>query len=104
MSIRDWNAAGTSLNFVGMSERKTPDSRHSTCPPMYVSASSQCPSKNPFGGSTCLFGHTMFPRNASTMRRLSHSVPEPFRSTSSGPIGMIVQSEKTKLWTYLQYR
>lgn len=51
--------------------------------------------------STCLFGHTMFPLYASTMSSDSQSVPEPLRRTSSGPSGMIVQSEKMKLWMYL---
>ena len=34
------------------------------------------------------------------MSSVSQSVPEPFRRTSSGLSGMMLQSEKTKGWTY----
>ena len=59
---------------------------------------------NAVSASDCLFGHTMFPRNASTISSDSHSVPEPFRSTSSALMGMMVHSEKMNMWTYLSYR
>lgn len=49
----------------------------------------------------CLFGQTISFANASTMRSDSQSVPEPFLSTSSGLIGMIVQSEKMNGCTYV---
>jgi len=48
-----------------------------------------------------LFGQITLAAYASTISRLSHSVPEPLRSTSSADIGMIVHSEKMKPWTYL---
>ena len=38
-----------------------------------------------------------------TMSSISHSVPEPLRSTSSGGMGMIVLSEKMNGWIYVMY-
>ena len=39
-----------------------------------------------------------------TMSNVSHSVPEPFRNTSSGFKGMMLHSEKMNGWTYFMYR
>ena len=39
-----------------------------------------------------------------TISSASHSVPEPFLSTSSGGMGMMVEREKMKGCTYVMYR
>ena len=90
--------------LFGMSLRKTPASILSTCPPTYVSDSNKWPSQNASLGWTCLFGSTISFWYACTMSSISHSVPVPFRSTSSGPSGMIVQREKMNGCTYFMYR
>ena len=97
--MRRSNAAGSSLNAHGKSERKTPDSNDSTWPPTYVSDSTRRPSFRNTAGSFCLFGQTTPARNASTISRLSHNVPEPFRKTSSALFGITVQSEKMNKFT-----
>lgn len=51
----------------------------------------------------CLLGQTTLALYASTISSCSHSVPEPLRSTSSGGMGMMVASEKTKGWMYLRH-
>jgi len=73
-----------------------PVCRHSTWPPTYVSDSSKWPPCAAVASSTCLFGQMTFAWYASTMRSDSQSVPDPFRSTSSGDIGMMVEREKMK--------
>ena len=50
--------------------------------------------------ASCLFGKIMLPWKACTMSSVSHNVPDPFRKTSSGSMGMIVHKAKMKGWTY----
>jgi hypothetical protein len=39
-----------------------------------------------------------------TISRVSHNVPDPFRKTSSGFNGIILQREKIKGWIYFIYK
>ena len=38
------------------------------------------------------------------MSNVSHNVPLPFRNTSSGLSGIMLQREKMNGWTYFMYR
>ena len=82
---RNWNRGQGEMNFSG-----------------HVTLSPSSPSSTSLNKRTasCLFGKIMFPWNACTMSSVSHSVPDPFRKTSSGSMGMIVHRAKMNGWTY----